>query len=62
MSAHPISGRKARAILGASISALNRQAQALVELNGKLKDLDAIVTDLTGRTLWGRLKWLLTGH
>ena len=65
MSSHPISGRAARAALGATQSAVNRQAQVVFSHEAAIREHAHAIKALsafTQRGFFARLKWLAVGR
>lgn len=62
MSAHPISGRQARAQLGATQSAVNKQASAVVGLHERITAIEQVLIALRRASFWQRLKFLAVGR
>jgi hypothetical protein len=56
------SARKIRGAVVATQDAANRQAQAIVELAGRVKDVREQLDSLLERGFFGRLRWLITGR
>ena len=59
---HPISGRKARGALSASIQSLYKQAEAIEAIAAKVREQDEWINAFNDRGFFGRLKWLLVGR
>jgi hypothetical protein len=55
---HPVSGRNARAAIGASLQAAERHNDAILELIKAVKAQAAILN----RGFWGRLAWVVLGR
>ena len=56
------SARKLRGAVASTQDAANRQAQAIVELAGRVRDQRELLDSLLDRGFLGRLRWLFTGR
>jgi hypothetical protein len=57
-----VSFRKTRESVAYTQVAVNRQAEAIVELARRLGEQKELLDDLLERGFFGRLRWLLTGR